>query len=29
MRMSPEQVRAVVEPTGFELARIVEVPPYH
>lgn len=29
MRMSPEQVRAVVEPTGFALARVVEVPPYH
>jgi ubiquinone/menaquinone biosynthesis C-methylase UbiE len=29
MRMSPEQVRAVVEPAGFRLARVVELPPYH
>jgi SAM-dependent methyltransferase len=29
MRMSPEQVREVVEPAGFELSRIVQLPPYH
>jgi ubiquinone/menaquinone biosynthesis C-methylase UbiE len=29
MRMTPEQVRAVVEPAGFTLDRIVELPPYH
>jgi SAM-dependent methyltransferase len=29
MRMSPEQVRAVVEPAGFELADLVELLPYH
>ncbi len=29
MRMSPEAVRAVVEPAGFELQSIVELPPYH
>ena len=29
MRMSPEQVRAVVEPAGFQLADLVELPPYH
>lgn len=29
MRMSPEQVRAVVEPAGFWLNRVVELPPYH
>lgn len=29
MRMSPDQVRAVVEPAGFELADLVEFPPYH
>jgi SAM-dependent methyltransferase len=29
VRMSPEQVRAVVEPEGFKLNRIVELPPYH
>lgn len=29
MRMSPEQVRATVEPAGFQLAELVELPPYH
>ena len=29
MRMSPEQVRAIVEPAGFQLADLVERPPYH
>lgn len=29
MRMAPEQVRAVVEPAGFRLVRVVELPPYH
>ena len=29
LRMSPDQVRAVVEPTGFDLAKLVELPPYH
>lgn len=29
MRMSPEKVRAVVEPGGFALVDLVELPPYH
>ncbi len=29
LRMSPEQTRAVVEPTGFKLESLVELPPYH
>ena len=29
MRMSPEDVRAVVEPAGFRMERVVELPPYH
>ena len=29
LRMAPEQVRAVVEPAGFEWQRPVELPPYH
>ncbi len=29
MRMSPEQVRAAVEPAGFQLSDLVELPPYH
>ncbi len=29
MRMSPEDVRLVVEPAGFTLERVVELPPYH
>jgi SAM-dependent methyltransferase len=29
LRMSPEQVRAVVEPAGFRLDQLVELPPYH
>ncbi|OFC31302.1 MAG: class I SAM-dependent methyltransferase [Acidithiobacillus caldus] len=29
LRMTPEQVRAVVEPSGLRLDRVVELPPYH
>lgn len=29
LRMSPEQVRAVVEPAGFKFDQLVELPPYH
>lgn len=29
MRMSPHAVAAAVEPAGFKLAQIVELPPYH
>jgi ubiquinone/menaquinone biosynthesis C-methylase UbiE len=29
MRMTPEQTRAVVEPAGFELDKLVELPPFH
>jgi SAM-dependent methyltransferase len=29
MRMSPEAVQAVVEPAGFVLERLVELPPFH
>ncbi len=29
MRMSPEDVRLVVEPAGFTLERVVELPPFH
>ncbi len=29
LRMSPAQVRAAVEPAGFSLERVVELPPYH
>jgi SAM-dependent methyltransferase len=29
MRMTPDQTRAVVEPAGFELHELVELPPYH
>ena len=29
MRMTPEATRAVVEPAGFVLDRVVELPPYH
>ncbi|MCL7938979.1 methyltransferase domain-containing protein [Halomonas sp. ATCH28] len=29
MRMSPEQTRTVVEPAGFKLEMLVELPPYH
>jgi SAM-dependent methyltransferase len=29
MRMSPDEVQAVVEPAGFERERTVELPPYH
>ncbi len=29
MRMTPEQTRGVVEPAGFELEKLVELPPFH
>lgn len=29
LRMSPEQVRAAVEPAGFRLETVVELPPFH
>ena len=29
LRMSPEQTRASVEPVGFKLETLVELPPYH
>ena len=29
MRMSPDDVRSVVEPAGFMLKRVVELPPFH
>ncbi|WP_246206057.1 class I SAM-dependent methyltransferase [Propylenella binzhouense] len=29
MRMSPDQVRAIIEPAGFRLLRVIELPPYH
>ncbi len=29
LRMSQEQTRSVVEPAGFELKALVELPPYH
>ncbi len=29
MRMSPDDVRVVVEPAGFMLERVVELPPFH
>ena len=29
LRMTPEQARAVVEPSGLRLDRVVELPPYH
>jgi predicted methyltransferase len=29
MRMSPDDVRSAVEPAGFVLERIVDLPPYH
>lgn len=29
MRMSAEQVKTIVEPGGFRLVKIVELPPYH
>ncbi len=29
LRMAPEQVRAAVEPVGFKLAELVELPPFH
>lgn len=29
MRMSPEDLRAVVEPAGFKIEEVIELPPYH
>ncbi len=29
MRMSPDDVRLIVEPAGFALERVVELPPFH
>lgn len=29
MRMSPENLRGVVEPAGFALEKVVELPPFH
>lgn len=29
MRMSPDDVRSVVEPAGYTLDRVVELPPFH
>ncbi|HZW61674.1 MAG TPA: hypothetical protein VFF04_05615, partial [Candidatus Babeliales bacterium] len=29
LRLSPEQTRVLVEPAGFELETVVELPPYH
>lgn len=29
LRMSPEQTRAVVEPAGFQLEEVEELPPFH
>lgn len=29
MRMTPEKIRAVVEPAGFKLDKLVELPPFH
>lgn len=29
MRLSPDQTRTVVEPAGFELEMLAELPPYH
>lgn len=29
LRMSPEALQAVVEPTGFQTIRVQELPPYH
>ncbi|MGI9524770.1 MAG: class I SAM-dependent methyltransferase [Hyphomicrobiaceae bacterium] len=29
MRMSPDQVRAVIEPAGFTFVDLVQLPPYH
>jgi SAM-dependent methyltransferase len=29
LRLSPHQTRAAVEPAGFELANLLEFPPYH
>src|SRR5581483_3720080 len=29
LRMAPEQTTAAVEPAGFRLVRVAELPPYH
>ncbi len=29
LRVTPEQVRAVVEPAGFRLQQVIDFPPYH
>lgn len=29
LRMAPDTVQAVVEPAGFQLAQLVDLPPYH
>jgi ubiquinone/menaquinone biosynthesis C-methylase UbiE len=29
LRMSPDMVRSAVEPSGFRLLRVAEIPPYH
>jgi len=29
MRMSAEEVQSAVEPAGFTLERVVELPPFH
>jgi SAM-dependent methyltransferase len=29
LRLSPEQTQALVEPAGFELEALIELPPYH
>ena len=29
MRMSPDAVQAMVEPAGFRLSRMIDLPPYH
>lgn len=29
LRMTPEQVRTIIEPGGFRLERVLELPPYH
>jgi predicted methyltransferase len=29
MRMSPDEVRSVIEPAGFRLDRVIDLPPFH
>lgn len=29
LRMAPEQVIAAVEPSGFKLVQVADIPPYH